>query len=141
MYTSNGQRLTSPIYDSPAQQVAFLFHRLADFIEQAEQHRVQKEYEQFAFLHQRSYALAQGLLEWLVVESGHDPKAETSPWHGYFLNVMGVMRSIMLTPNADNQKALLDNLRTMAAGWKDHEIAYRQKMNDQEASSFKAEWV
>lgn len=111
----------NPLFDSPAKQVAFLFKKIAEFIEDAEENRDKGNFETFSYLYQRAFSLTNGLLSWLEEERiGSGSQIDhglPSSWKEYFENIIRAMQKLVLEENKSLLHALIQSLHSMAQTW------------------------
>jgi hypothetical protein len=146
------------LYDSPIRQVAFLFDSIANLIEEAENHRKNKEFEAFCYTFQKVMALLDGLSGWINIEIASQKSKseqtisdniklekksnefvvnkavdtpETEKWDAYFKNILLATNKLVLDENPEIYKALLENLRSMAINFKT--AANQISIQDEEA--------
>ncbi len=116
----------NPLNDTALRQIAFLFGKAADFLDQSAMHREEGNFEEFANMLQRSIALMQGLSdvfdEALPYDLDSVPKkalkgARPHTWNDYFIVVLQGISALLQNYTSAQSTQISKNLRDMENLW------------------------
>lgn len=100
----------NPLMDSTAQQIAFLFSRVTDYIEDADLLRNKHHYQEFAEQNQRAISIIHGLSSILQTEL---TPTVSHAWDAYFNSILRNLNVHMIEPDPSLFKRICKNLRHM----------------------------
>ena len=122
----------NPLMDTPAQQISFLFGKLHDYINTAEDHRASHEYEQFAHITQKAISVIHGLSSFLQEEL---PEEASKSWDVYFLKLLYIINQNSLHPEHQYKNILMESMHEMQQLWREMSIKSISALDVNNASS------
>ena len=121
----------NPLMDSSSKQVAFLFGRIAHFIEEADRLRCAHHYQEFAHQNQRAISAIHGLSSFL--QSELTPSMSVA-WDNYFSNLLLNLNLHAIEPSSTIFEKISSSLREMEQLWKNTDIQSHIMVNANEVS-------